>query len=324
MTYKPPFQINSTILKLSQEIARELGAISGTKLDFAPIKLRKINNIKTVQASLAIEGNTLSIGQVSDVFDGKRVLGPKKDIMEVKNAIEVYKNLSILNPLSYQDMLKAHAILMNGLVLSAGKWRTGGVGIFKGKEVAHLPPPAKRVPVLMQELFNFLSEENDITWILKACIFHYELEFIHPFEDGNGRIGRLWQQLVLMKEDPVFEYISVEELIKEKQQEYYAVLGECDRAGDSTEFIEFSMLQILNALKSYNKPENINKLDAESRLHYAMNKLHNSWFSRKDYALVHSDISSATASRDLLFGIKNKILDKKGEKNQAVYKFKSR
>lgn len=321
MIYKPPFQITSKILKLSQDISRELGIVSGAKLDATPILLRKLNNIKTVQASLAIEGNTLSLDQVSAVFDGKRVLGPKKDIDEVKNAIELYKDLSRFDPLIPDHMLDAHAILMGNLIDSPGKWRIGGVGIFKGKEIAHLPPPAKRVPILMEDLFEFLKKDTNPTWLLKACIFHYELEFIHPFADGNGRIGRLWQQLILIKEDPIFEYIPVEELIKKHQDEYYTVLGECDKSGDSTKFIEFSLVQILKALKEYNSSATVNTTDAKSRLEYAYQKLDQVWFSRKYYLSLHKDISGATASRDLTFGVEQGLLEKQGDKNQTQYKF---
>lgn len=321
MSYKPPFQITSKILKLSQEIFRELGILSGAKLDIAPIRLRRKNSIRTIQASLSIEGNTLNLEQVTDIFDGKRVKGEPRDILEVKNAIELYRDLKKLNPVSQNDLLKAHNILMSNLVTSAGKYRISGVGIFKGKEVAHVPPSAKQVTGLMADLFRFLKEEREISWLIKACIFHYELEFIHPFEDGNGRIGRLWQQLLLIREDAVFEYITVEELIKDNQDEYYHVLSECDKVGSSTLFIEFSLDKVLGALQSYNKATTLSITDASSRLQYAVSKLDKKWFSRKDYQEIHRDISSSTASRDLHFGVVHKILHQKGEKNQVVYQY---
>lgn len=321
MSYKPPFQITSKILKLSQDIFKELGILSGSKLDIAPISVRRKNSIKTIQASLSIEGNILDLEQVTDVFEGRKVKGPKKDILEVRNAIELYKDLKQFNPLSQNDLLKAHKMLMTDLVSSAGQYRTGGVGIFKGKEVAHLPPSAKQVSGLMSDLFLFLKEETETPWVIKACIFYYELEFIHPFEDGNGRIGRLWQQLLLMKEDEIFEYMPVEELIRDNQEEYYGVLGNCDQAGDSTKFIEFSLEQIVRALQNYSKGTTLSTKDAPRRLHYASFKIEKKWFSRKDYQDIHRDISSATASRDLHFGVVNKILLYKGEKNQMLYKY---
>lgn len=321
MTYKPPFSITPKILSLFQSVFHELGTLSGAKLDSAPVRLRRENKIKTIQSSLAIEGNTLSLDQVSDLFDGKKVIGPKKDILEVKNALELYNNLHNLNPLSQKDILTAHELLVKDIEKEAGMWRSGNVGVFKGKELAHMAPPSKKVPGLMSDLFDYISKDTEVSWLLKGCVFHYEFEFIHPFSDGNGRIGRLWQQLLLMKESPVFEYISVEALIKENQRDYYDVLGICDAEGNSTKFIEFSLSLILLALKELNKASTYTLKDAASRLTYASTKLQNQYFSRKVYLEIHKDISSATASRDLLYGLNNALLTKKGENNQIVYRF---
>lgn len=321
MSYQPPFTISLTILTLSQNIFRELGKLSGAKLDVTPIRLRRENRIKTIQASLAIEGNTLNLEQVSAIWEGRKVLGPKKDILEVSNAIELYNQISLLDPLSQKDLLKAHSILLGNIEKEIGRWRTGSVGIFKGKEITHIAPPSDRVPLLMDDLFYYISTQNDISWLLKACIFHYEFEFIHPFIDGNGRLGRLWQQLLLMKEDPVFEYISVEALIKEHQKDYYRILGECDKEGNSTRFIEFSLSLILQELKSLSQSTTYSMKDAPARLQYASLEIEGAYFSRKEYQLIHKEISSSTASRDLLFGLANKILIKKGNKNQTLYRF---
>lgn len=321
MTYMPPFKITPFILKTSQDISRELGIIVGRKITEAPLKLRRNNNIKSIQASLAIEGNTLTLNQVTDILEGKRVIGPSKDILEVKNALSLYENLKIFDPLKIDNLLQAHAILTQVLTEENGKWRSGAVGIFKGKEVSHIAPPAKKVPQLMQDLFDFLSNNNEFSWLIKACVFHYELEFIHPFSDGNGRIGRLWQQLILMKEDPIFEYIPLEVLVKDHQQEYYDVLGESDKQGESTSFIEFSLKTIHQALSSYSKTAPTLSKDYISRLTYAKGILSKDWFSRKDYLEIHKDISTATASRDLLSGIKKGMIKKKGQKNQIQYCF---
>lgn len=321
MSYIPPFKITPLILKKSQEISRELGIIAGQKRNEIPLKLRRTSNVRTIQASLAIEGNTLSLDQITDLLKGKRVMGPAKDILEVKNALSLYENLKMFDPLKVGDLLKAHAILMKNLVEETGRWRSGGVGIFKGDEVTHVAPPPKRVPELMQNLSEFLAGNLQISWLLKACIFHYEFEFIHPFSDGNGRMGRLWQQLILMKEDPVFEFIPVEVLIKDHQDEYYRVLGESDKLGESTPFIEFSLDLIQNALVDYRQTTSPLPKDSFSRLVYAKTRISKEWFSRKDYLEVHGDISTATASRDLLEGTQKGILISKGAKNQIQYCF---
>ncbi len=322
MSYVPPYTITPNILRLSLDIAHELGLLAGAKLDQSPIKLRRQNRIRTIQASLAIEGNTLSIDQVTDIFEGKRVLGPIGDILEVKNAIEVYKSLTTFDPLSMTDFLMAHKVLMHDLTGLNGKWRTGNVGVFKGEQVVHMAPSAKMVPGLMENLFGYISHDLDVPWLIKACIFHYELEFIHPFSDGNGRMGRLWQQLLLMKVDPLFEYIPVEILVKAYQDRYYAVLSECDKAGDSTQFIDFSLELILDSLKNYSDTAKPNARSPSSRLAYMRNKFSSKWFSRKDYMKIHHDISPATASRDLSIGVKDDLLIKKGSINQTRYKFK--
>ena len=318
----PPFVITPYLFKLSQDISWHLGSISGAKLGTESIVLRRINNIRTIQASLAIEGNTLDIEQISAIFEGKRVLGPKKDIDEAKNAIEVYRRIAKFNPLSMTDFLKAHKIMMKALVSENGQFRAGNVGIFKGSQVVHMAPPARRVPKLMDDLFDFIKNETTVPWLIKACIFHYELEFIHPFSDGNGRMGRLWQHILLMKENPLFAHIPVETLIKKNQADYYAVLADCDQAGESTKFIEFSLEQILAALKGFQSENARNLVNSpKSRLEYARTKILKKRFSRKDYILLHENISTATASRDLVIGIKMAILEKSGEKNQARYRF---
>lgn len=321
MGKQPPFSLTTKILKLSQDIAHELGLLAGAKLSHPPIKLRRENMIKTIQSSLAIEGNTLEIKQITALLEGKRIIAPSDDIQEVQNAIRVYSNLSRWNPLSELSILQAHKLLLKNLIDSNGKWRSGGVSVFKGTQVAHVAPPAKRVSKLMENLFAFIKGNKEIPCLIKACVFHYELEFIHPFSDGNGRMGRLWQQLLLMKEDIVFEFISVEEIIKNHQKKYYNVLRECDLSGDSTLFIEFSLSQILEALVRYTSSAVSDVTDLNSRLMHAKNIFKKDWFARKDYINSLKSISSATASRDLQGGVEANILEKKGERNQAQYRF---
>src|SRR3989338_3482669 len=299
MTYSPPFTLTPFILKKLQDISRNIGVLVGSHATRPSVKLRRSNTIKTIQASLSIEGNTLSLDQVTDILGNKRVLAPLKDILEVKNAIKVYENFKNFDPLKIKDLLKAHGILMHGLIDEAGTFRSSSVGILKGKEVAHVAPQAKRVYPLMEDLFSFLRK-NNTPWILKACIFHYELEFIHPFQDVNGRMGRLWQHLLLIKEDPLFFFICVEELIKNRQQEYYDVLSLSDKKGESTPFIEFSLTAIDEALKIFEKSSFSVPNDPLSRLMSAKERLIKP-FTRKDYRALYKAISTATASRDLLF-----------------------
>lgn len=319
MNYKPPFTITSRIFSLSQEVSHILGTLEGARLTIPPIKLRKENSIKTIQGSLSIEGNTLNLEQVSHILEGKPVIGTTKDIIEVQNAVDVYACFDEFDPLSIKDLLHAHKLLMKGLIEEAGQWRSKGVGIFKGTQVKHMPPQVKRVPDLMKGLFEFLKKDKETPWLLKACIFHYELEFIHPFSDGNGRMGRLWQQLILKKENAVFQYVTVEELIKLRQGEYYDVLAECDQEGASTKFVEFSLKLILEALQSYRSVTSPTVNDSSSRLNYAKDTLSDTWFARKDYMDVFKEISTATASRDLLLGVEEGMLKKRGIKNQTSY-----
>lgn len=317
----PPFEISIEILGLTQRISRELGQISGSKKGNAAVILRRINSIKTIHASLAIEGNALNIEQISAILEGKRVVGPKRDIEDAKNALEVYAQLTKFNSLSMDDLLQAHSLMMRGFISESGSFRSGGVGVFDGSRVVHMAPPAKMVPKLMKELFAFINGSPDLPWLIKACVFHYELEFIHPFSDGNGRMGRLWQQLLLMREDPIFEYVPVETLVRENQEEYYSILGQCDQDGTSTKFIVFSLEQILAALLSFQTQATQGKSGPKDRLSFARFKLGQKWFSRKDYLDIHDDISTATASRDLEYGVNESMLQLKGSKNQARYIF---
>lgn len=321
MSKSPPFSISKKILNLSKEIGHKLGLLEGLKFDPAPIKLRRSNRIKTIQASLSIEGNSLALDQVESILEGKTVLAPQNDIIEVKNAIDLYLNLAILDPLSIRSFKQAHKILMANLISSNGQFREKGVGIFKGKAVAHVAPPAKRVPELMEHLFSFLKQDKDCSWLIKSCIFHYELEFVHPFSDGNGRMGRLWQQLILMKEDPIFEFLSVESLIKKTQDEYYNILAQCDAEAESTKFIEYSLQLISNVLDEHIQSITYAPMDMNARLNHAKSKFQTKWFSRKEYIQVHKSISTATASRDLLHGVESLILEKVGDKNKTKYRF---
>jgi Fic family protein len=314
------YEGTSKIINLSTEIGKMLGIIDASHLRKPRTELRKLNKIKSIRASLAIEGNTLSEEQVTAILENKRVIGPSKEILEVQNAIEVYNLANQLDPFSEDDYLNAHNLLMKGLMEHPGRYRTKSVGVVHGKELAHLGPPAWNVPHLMRQLFSYLKNGDD-NLLIKSCIFHYEMEFIHPFFDGNGRMGRLWQTVLLMQVNPVFEFLPLEKAIKDSQDEYYQVLGESDKAGLSTRFIEYSLEKILFSLNELvlQKPEN---LDEGGRLEYFLEHYAKSEFSRSDYLKVFPKISPSTASRDLLNAVEKGILEKYGEKRLTKYRKK--
>jgi len=248
MSYEPPFKITSKAINLISQISEKIGEISALENTERTVQLRKKNRIRTIHSSLAIENNSLTIEQITAIIEGKRVLGPPNEIQEVKNAVQAYELLLNLNPYKQNDLLKAHQLMMNDLVKHNGKYRKGGVGIFDGKGVVHVAPPADRVPFLMDDLFDWLKS-SDAHPLIKSCVFHYEFEFIHPFEDGNGRMGRLWQTVILTEWKPIFAWLPIETLIKENQKLYYKALGISDSNADSTEFIEFMLSIILKTIK---------------------------------------------------------------------------
>jgi len=317
---KPPFTITPGILNDVNRIERLIGRIEGLHQPKPQPYLRKSNRVKTVQGSLAIEGNTLGEEQVTALLDGKTVIGEAKDILEVKNAIAVYDRAEEFDPFSLDDLLAAHKGMMSGLINSAGRWRKGNVGIFRGEAVAHVAPKADRVHGLMSDLFDFLRTD-DHPLLIRGCVFHYELEFIHPFDDGNGRIGRFWHSVLLQAYHPVFRYIPVESLIRDHQKSYYEALEQSDSLGDSTPFIAFSLSIIHQSLADYLDALKPEPLTVESRLDLAAQHFEDSSFSRKDYMALLKNISSATASRDLKTGLDEGLLTKNGAKAQTRYRF---
>ena len=246
--YAPPYRITPGILHSIEQIGEALGNLRLHSESIAVPILRRGNRIKTVQASLAIEGNSLSLEQVTAVISGKRVLAQPREIQEVRNAFAAYEKLSDWTAHSRADLLAAHGLLMAGLVDETGRFRSGGVGIQRGGEVVHIAPPAERVPALMDDLLAWL-EKTDEHPLVASCVFHYEFEFIHPFEDGNGRLGRLWQTLILIQWRPIFAFLPVESIIHDRQQDYYAALGQADNTADATAFIEFMLAAIQRAIE---------------------------------------------------------------------------
>lgn len=248
MKNAPPFTITSKAINLIAEICEKVGMLTSKTENPLHVDLRKENRIKTIHSSLAIENNSLSIEQITAIIEGKRVLGAPNEIQEVKNAVQAYELLLQLNPYKEKDLLRAHKIMMADLVDSNGKYRKDGVGIFDGREVVHIAPPAERVPFLMADLFDWLNNASDHP-LIKSCVFHYEFEFIHPFQDGNGRMGRLWQTVILKEWKPIFAWLPVETIIKENQAEYYKALSTSDTNADSTAFIEFMLDVILKEIE---------------------------------------------------------------------------
>ena len=316
----PPFVITPSILKEVAHIERLVGQLEGLQHTKPQTYLRKSNRVRTIHASLAIEGNTLELDQVTALLDGHKVLGSKNEIREVLNAIKVYEQVRDFRPLALKDLLKAHRIMMTGLISTAGKWRNSDVGILKGTAVAHVAPPAHLVPGLMRTLFDFLKDK-EVHALIKGCVFHYELEFIHPFADGNGRIGRFWQSRLLIQYHPVFEYIPVESIIKDNQADYYRALERSDQSGQSTPFVEFSLSMIRLALETYLDTLKPKPLSAKDRLKIAHANFKESQFSRKDYLKHFKTISTATASRDLKRGVDDHWLIKTGDRANTVYQF---
>ncbi len=243
--YIPPFTVSTEAINLIAEISAQIERYAIRLEQTDGLLLRKANRIKTIHSSLAIEGNTLSEGDVRDIIDGKNVVAPVKQIQEVKNAIATYELYPKLDPFSVKDLLKAHGIMMQALVKDAGQFRRGGVGVYSENGLVHMAPPAERVPLLMNDLFAWLMSSKD-NLLIRSCVFHYEFEFIHPFIDGNGRMGRLWQSLILGKLHPLFEHLPVENMVYSNQQSYYDAITASTNAGQSGPFIDFMLREIYN------------------------------------------------------------------------------
>ncbi len=254
--YSPPYTMTDETINLISYITQILTELSvNGNMNHNP-RLRRDNRIRTIHASLAIENNSLSIDQMTDIINGKRVLGAPSEITEVKNAYAAYDRLLQMNPFSIKDMLAAHKILMNELTKDAGIFRSGGVGIFAGERLVHMAPPASRIPELISQLVGWVKK-SDAHPLIKSCVFHYEFEFIHPFADGNGRMGRMWQTLLLSKWKPLFGWLPIETLIRERQTAYYNVLGQCDQNADSGPLVDFLLKAIYDALKEIAATEQV-------------------------------------------------------------------
>jgi Fic family protein len=314
---KPPYTITASILNLVVSISQKIGEASAHYLDKQSPKLRKENRIKTIQATLGIEGNSLSESQVQAIEEGKMLIGFERDQKEVQNALTLYERWKEFKPSKSASLLSAHRILMQGLVTNPGEYRNKSVGITKGKTLTHIAPPAERVPYLMNDLFQYIADDSDHL-LIKSCVFHYELEFIHPFLDGNGRIGRFWQSVILSKSHPIFEFLPFETIIATSQSDYYKALASSDALGQSTPFIEYMLGVLDKSLAHLLNTTNV-VLSETERIEYFI-FIGKKDFSRKDYQRVFRNLSTATASRDLKRGVSLQLFYAYGERNATRYR----
>lgn len=283
---KPPFEITNAMIDYVAEIAELVGKLSSTDFLSTNPTLRRTNRIRTIHSSLAIEQNTLSLEQVTAVLNGKHVLAPPKDIAEVKNAYEIYEHLDELDPYSVDDLLFAHGIMMRGLVEETGMFRTRPVGVVDSEgNVVHFGTLPSYVPDLVLELLDWVRT-SEVHMLIRSCVFHYELELIHPFADGNGRVGRLWHTLLLSKWNAIFAWLPVESIIHDRQQEYYATINTSNDMGESTVFIEF----MLSAIKtSLTEAIGLSDEVSDGKLDKAALR----WNKIKSYLLTHDYIMNA-------------------------------
>ncbi len=321
---KPPFEITNQIIDYVAEIAELVGRLTSTNQLSANPTLRRSNRIRTIHGSLAIEQNTLSLEQVTAVLNGKHVLAPPKDIAEVKNAYEVYERLNELNPYSVEDLLTAHRIMTRGLVDEAGMFRTRPVGIVDNEgHILHFGTLPQYVPDLVMELLDWV-EKSDVNILIRSCVFHYELELIHPFADGNGRIGRLWHTLLLSKWNPVFAWLPVESIIHDRQQEYYKAINASNDAGESTVFIEFMLSAIKASLIEAIRTSDEMSDEKMDKATLRWNKIE-AYLKSHDY-IMNADVrklcgvSAATANRILAALVAKNQLEKYRMRGHWVYK----
>lgn len=309
---KPPFEITNEILDAVAEIAELVGKVTATQGLSANPTLRRTNRVRTIYSSLAIEQNTLSLEQVTAVLNGKRVIAPPKDIAEVKNAYEIYEMMDTLNPYSVDDLLMAHGVMTRDLVDESGCFRSGPVGVVdKNGNVLHVGTLPDYVPNLVYELLDWVENSNT-NILIKSCVFHYEFELIHPFADGNGRVGRLWHTLLLSKWKPMFAWLPIESIIHDRQEEYYTAINESNVEGESTAFIIFMLSAIKEALTEAVETTEVtqNMTDSDLRLHKIEQFLQNNKYITNADVRQMFTVSSATANRILVNMVEKNLLKK--------------
>lgn len=308
--YTPPFSISAEAINMIAEISSRIERYAIRLEQEDGLRLRKANRIRTIHSSLAIEGNKLSEDEVRDIIEGKNVVAPLREIQEVKNAIKTYEMYPTLNPFKEKDMLRAHAQMMEAIIDNAGRYRHDGVGVFSENGLVHTAPPAERVPLLMGDLFEWLKHSKDHL-LVRSCVFHYEFEFIHPFADGNGRMGRLWQSVILGKLHPLFEHLPIENMVYANQQAYYNAITESTKAGDSGAFIDFMLREILATIKSHQGEETIpNKVPNKipNKLKREFPDIADAAWKVYSYIKKHSDASAMVIANES--GISDRMVRK--------------
>jgi Fic family protein len=319
----PPFHLTRAVFDALSRIDHVLGQLEGLSVARPQPHLRKRNRVRTVHASAGIEGNPLSERQVTALLEGRRVVGAEKDVREILNANEAYERLSRWRPARGADLLRAHATLMKGLLPGAGRFRTSGVGVFRGEKLAHLAPPAHLVSTQVSELLDWV-DQAEVPPLVVGCVVHYELLFIHPFLDGNGRLARLWQQVIHRRHSELLQFVPVESIIRSRQAQYYAALRSSDQVGDCTRFVEFSLRALADALDEFRSEVRPAKETTPERLDRARAAFARRWFTRADYLALHARLSTATASRDLASGVASGELQRRGDRRLAEYRFEAR
>ena len=326
MSYTPPFTITAKILDLVSNISEVVGKLELLAPSAITPKLRKANKIKTITGTLAIEGNTLGIEKVTAILEGKRVMGSMREIAEVNGAIAVYDKLSTLDYKNLNDLLMSHKLLMQEILNNAGSFRSSNVGVGGADGVVHVAPPHQHVASLMQELFAWLST-TDIHPLIRSSVFHYEFEFIHPFIDGNGRMGRLWQSLILHEWKSIFSAIPIESVIKETQQDYYAALEASGSMGESTPFVAFMLEAILKACEAElnnekNVPINVPKNVPLNRLEKIVSLIANNSSITIEQLAQMCEVSDKTIKRDIAKLKEQGCIERQGSLKSGVWVIK--
>ncbi len=320
--YRPPFTLSPEIVGLCEDIHRRIGALDALPGATPRVQLRRRSLVRTVQATVAIEGGAFDEAHVTALLEGQRVAGSPSAIAEVANALRAYEAAPQWAPGRRKDLLAAHSMLMKGLSDEAGRFRRGGVGVLQGDRVAHVAPPAGRVPELVEDLLDFVARDHEVSLLLRAALCHYELEFIHPFADGNGRMGRLWQHRIHLDLHPVFAHVPVESTVRDRQRDYYAALGASDRSGDAAPFLAFSLRATRDALGEFAAELRPEPATAATRLARARAHFGSAKFARAEYARLFPAMSLPTASRDLRKGLDEGALEREGDQATARYRFR--